>query len=74
VVPSPLEDRLQAIEELWASFGPEAPPYLLSAEERVALDRRIAEDEADGPDAGIAWPELRRRLERGDDQGLATGT
>ncbi len=41
--------------------------YPLTEEERAELDRRIAADEADGPDAGISWPELRQRLERGDE-------
>ena len=63
----PIADRLEAIEELWDSLEPDAGLYPLTEEERAELDRRIAADEADGPGAGISWPELRQRLERGDE-------
>jgi putative addiction module component (TIGR02574 family) len=63
----PVADRLAAIEEFWDSLGGDPTLFPLSDEERAELDRRIAEDEAAGPDAGIAWPGLRRRLERGDE-------
>lgn len=63
----PIADRLDAIEELWDSLEPNAGLYPLTDEERLELDRRIAADNDDGPDKGISWPELRRRLERGDE-------
>jgi putative addiction module component (TIGR02574 family) len=63
----PVPERLEAIVELWNSLeaGPDLFP--LSPEEKAELDRRLGEDEAAGPDAGISWPELRQRLERGDE-------
>jgi putative addiction module component (TIGR02574 family) len=61
----PLPERLEAIEELWDSLEDESQLFALSDEERNALDRRAAEDEAD-PGNGTSWPELRRRLESDD--------
>ena len=63
----PIADRLTAIEELWQSLDTEAELFPLTDEERDELDRRIAADEADRDDRGIGWPELRRRLEQGDE-------
>jgi len=63
----PVADRLEAIEELWESLGADPNLFPLSDEERAELDRRIAADETDGREAGIPWPELRQRLERGDE-------
>ena len=63
----PIADRLAAIEELWESLDTEAELFPLTDEERDELDRRIAADEADRDDHGIRWPELRRRLEQGDE-------
>lgn len=60
----PPSERLDAIVELWDSLEHQAELFPLSDEERIELDGRIAEDEAD-PDAGIPWAELRRRLEGG---------
>ena len=63
----PVPDRLEAIEELWDSLEANPDLFPLSADERAELDRRLAEDEATGPEAGIPWSELRQRLERGDE-------
>ena len=46
----PLPERLEAIEELWDSLEDESGLFPLSDEERDALDRRAAEDEADSAD------------------------
>lgn len=62
----PVGERLEAIEELWESLGGEAELFPLSEEERAELDRRIADDEADGDQPGLGWPEVRRRIEQGD--------
>jgi putative addiction module component (TIGR02574 family) len=62
----PVAARLQAIEELWDSLDGDPELFPLTDEERVELEQRIAADTMDS-EAGISWPELRRRLERGDE-------
>jgi putative addiction module component (TIGR02574 family) len=62
----PPSQRLEAIGELWDSLESQADLFPLTDEERAALDRRIAEAEAD-PRPGVSWSELRRRLEGGRD-------
>lgn len=63
----PAAERLAAIEELWDSLDAETELFPLTDDERTELDQRVAADETDRDDTGITWPELRRRLERGEE-------
>ena len=55
------EERLSLLEELWDSLAarPEALP--LTSAQRVELDRRLDDLDADGP-VGIPWDEVLSRI------------
>ena len=55
------EERLSLLEELWDSLaaGPEALP--LTPAQRVELDRRLDDLDAEGP-VGIPWDEVLSRI------------
>ena len=53
------EERLELLEEIWESLGPEAVP--LTEAQRSELDRRLDDIEREGP-AGISWDEVLRRI------------
>jgi len=61
VLELPVAERLALVEAIWDSIA-DAPDALpLSGEQRVELDRRLAEFERD-PEAGSPWPEVKSRL------------
>ncbi len=55
------EERLSLLEELWDSLAavPEALP--ITPAQRVELDRRLDDLDAEGP-VGIPWDEVLRRI------------
>ena len=57
-----VEERLDLVEEIWASIAadPQIPP--LTAAQRADLDLRIAEYEAN-PDAVVAWSDVKAEAE-----------
>ena len=58
------EERLQLIEELWESIGPEERERLpLTAEQQEELDRRLDALEREGP-VGISSDELFDRIRK----------
>jgi putative addiction module component (TIGR02574 family) len=55
-----LDERLSLLEELWDSLAvPEALP--LTPAQRVELDRRLDDLDAEGP-VGIPWDEVLSRI------------
>ena len=60
-----LEERLSLLEELWDSLAavPEALP--LTPAQRVELDRRLDDLDAEGP-VGIPWDEVLSRIRNRD--------
>ena len=58
------EERLQLIEELWESLGPEEREGLpLTSEQQAELDRRLDALEREGP-VGISSDELFDRIRK----------
>lgn len=58
------EERLQLIEELWESLGPEERERLpLTSEQQEELDRRLDALEREGP-VGISSDELFDRIRK----------
>jgi len=58
------EERLQLIEELWESLGPEEREQLpLTSEQQEELDRRLDALEREGP-VGISSDELFDRIRK----------
>jgi len=53
-----LEDRLSLVEELWDSIAADSEAVPLTGPQRVELDRRLAEHEADPTDV-TSWDEVR---------------
>jgi putative addiction module component (TIGR02574 family) len=59
-------ERLDIADELWHSIHPPGSvrpgePFVLTAEQKAELDRRIAEHRAD-PGSAVPWEEVRVRL------------
>ena len=54
------EERLELVQDLWDSIGPEELPPL-TAEQMDELDRRLAEHHRD-PTTAITWEEVKARL------------
>jgi putative addiction module component (TIGR02574 family) len=53
-----LEERLSLVEELWDSIAADSEAVPLTGPQRVELDRRLAEHEADPTDV-TSWDEVR---------------
>jgi putative addiction module component (TIGR02574 family) len=53
-----LEERLSLVEELWDSIAAESESVPLTGPQRVELDRRVADHEADPTDV-TSWAEVR---------------
>jgi len=62
----PATERADLAMALWDSFtaAEQAGEFDLTPEQRVELDRRLAEHIAD-PASAVAWEEVRRKLLRG---------
>jgi len=54
-------ERLELVEELWDSIADEDDALALSDEQRVDLERRLAEGDAD-PTGGTPWADVRERI------------
>ena len=54
-------ERLQLVEEIWDSIPDEELVPALTDAQRLDLQRRISEYEAD-PKAGSSWEEIKARL------------
>jgi putative addiction module component (TIGR02574 family) len=53
-----LEERLSLVEELWDSIAADSEALPLTGPQRVELDRRLADHEADPTDV-TSWDEVR---------------
>ena len=53
-----LEERLSLVEELWDSIASDSEAVPMTGPQRVELDRRLAEHEADPTDV-TSWDEVR---------------
>ncbi|WP_437782465.1 addiction module protein [Sorangium sp. So ce1097] len=51
------DEQLDLLDELWASLGRDPDALPLSDVQRVELDRRLDELEAEGP-VGLTWDEV----------------
>ncbi|WP_438027668.1 addiction module protein [Sorangium sp. So ce233] len=51
------DEQLDLLDELWASLGRDPDALPLSDPQRVELDRRLDELEAEGP-VGLTWDEV----------------
>ena len=56
-----IEERLTLVEELWDSIAADSAAVPLTEAQRVELDRRIAEHEAN-PDDVVPWEEVRASI------------
>ena len=56
-----IEERLTLVEELWDSIAADRAAVPLTEAQRVELDRRIAEHEAN-PDDVVPWEEVRASI------------
>jgi putative addiction module component (TIGR02574 family) len=54
-------ERLELVEELWDSIADEDEALALSDEQRIDLERRLAEADAD-PTGGMPWEDVRERI------------
>jgi putative addiction module component (TIGR02574 family) len=55
------QEKLQLIDELWASLGPEEFP--LTAQQRTELHRRLDHLDEEGP-GGMSWDGVRLEMTR----------
>ena len=55
-----MEDRLALIDQLWDSIASAGGPPLTDAQ-RLELDRRLADHEAN-PDDVVSWDEVKRSI------------
>jgi putative addiction module component (TIGR02574 family) len=53
-----LEERLSLVEELWDSIASDSEGVPLTGPQRVELDRRLADHEADSAEV-MSWDEVR---------------
>jgi len=53
-----LEERLSLVEELWDSIAADSEAVPLTGPQRVELDRRLADHEADATDV-TSWDEVK---------------
>ncbi|WP_437945583.1 addiction module protein [Sorangium sp. So ce296] len=51
------DEQLDLLDELWAHLGRDPDVFPLSDAQRVELDRRLDELEAEGP-VGLTWDEV----------------
>jgi putative addiction module component (TIGR02574 family) len=56
----PVEDRLRLVHEVWDGLVDSGYDPDLTEEQRIELDRRLDEDDAD-PDDGVPWVEVKAR-------------
>ncbi|MEQ9366679.1 MAG: addiction module protein [Leptospirales bacterium] len=56
------EDRLSAIDEIWASIATDQPNLGVKEHEKALLDD-AARDLRDNPASGASWEEFRPRLD-----------
>ena len=54
-------ERLELVEELWDSIADHDAALALTTEQRAAIERRLAEADAD-PTGGSPWEEARERI------------
>ncbi len=56
-----VDERLRLIEELWESVAADSAAVPLTDAQRVELDRRVAEHEAN-PDDVVPWEEVKASI------------
>lgn len=56
-----VDDRLELVEELWASISSEAEHWPLTSDQKELLSERLDAYRKD-PDAGHSWEEVEQRL------------
>ncbi len=61
VLKLPVDERLKLVESIWNSIAEFPDSLELTADQKVELDRRIDEYEAN-PSAGISWADLKAQL------------
>jgi putative addiction module component (TIGR02574 family) len=59
----PVEERLDIVEQIWASLPPGAYEPELTEEMKAELDRRLADLE-ENPEEGYTWEEVKARLHK----------
>jgi putative addiction module component (TIGR02574 family) len=55
------EERIELVQDLWDSIGPEELPPL-TTEQMEELERRVGEHQRD-PNTAITWEEVKARLQ-----------
>lgn len=58
------DEKLELIDRLWESLGPDPNALPLTPAQRAELDRRLEDEESLG-ERGASWPDVRRRIENG---------
>lgn len=58
-----LAERLQLVEDLWDSIAAESATLPLSPDQKVEVDRRLAEHDQN-PASAIPWEDVQARLTR----------
>jgi putative addiction module component (TIGR02574 family) len=58
------DERLNLLEDLWASLSKNPAAVPLTDAQRAELDRRLDDVEQDGP-TGIPWEEVLARIQTG---------
>ena len=56
-----VEERLALVEDLWDSIAEDSAAMPLTDEQRIELDRRLAEHEAN-PDDVVSWEEVKASM------------
>jgi putative addiction module component (TIGR02574 family) len=54
----PVEERIRLIDEIWAGLHDEGHVPVLTDEQKMELDRRLAEDDA-APEDAVSWDEVK---------------
>jgi putative addiction module component (TIGR02574 family) len=57
-----VDERLQLIDEIWASLGPEANDLPLTTEQMAEIARRLADADAN-PEDVVSWETVRTDIE-----------
>ena len=58
------EQRIALVQEIWDTIAAESPPPLLTEAQRLELQRRVAEDDAN-PDDLIPWEQVKAEARAG---------
>jgi len=58
----PRAERLEIVQALWDSIAADSGPPLLTDAQRIELERRADEDDAD-PDNVVAWEDVQARIQ-----------